>query len=199
MSDANSKKASVKQMTPEELEALEDAHKVQKKRKASAKRHRSSGAQSMSITSLMDIMTILLVFMLKNYATNPMNVNPSSDLNLVQSLETQENHVQLTSLAITEKHILVDDKPVVQVKDGKVSATAKREGEDGYFITPLFDALQEAADHQKKLSQYNANVKFTGRMLIIGDEKAPYRLLSEVLYTSGQAEFSEFEFAVIRM
>lgn len=186
-------------LSPEELEALDDARKIQAKRKAKRKSRNVQEAASVSITSLMDIMTILLVFMLKNYAANPMNVNPSEDLALVQSLETNESHEQLTPLAITSKHIVVDNQPIVQVKDGKVSAAAKRDGEDGYFITPLFDALQAVAEHQKKLSSYNASVKFKGRLMVIGDQDVPYRLLSEVLYTAGQAEFGEFEFAVIRM
>ncbi len=198
MSEINTT-AQEKNLTPEELEELEEKRKLRLKRRKRSKGRRPGDKQEMSITSLMDIMTILLVFMLMNYATSPLNINPSADLQLVQSLETQETHSHLTPLAITKKHILVDDKPIVQVKEGKVSASAKRDGEDGYFITPLFDALQTAAEKQKKLSQYNSSVKFQGRMLIIGDEEVPYRLLAEVLYTAGQAEFGEFEFAVIRL
>lgn len=182
------------QIDPQELE---DFRRIQEKRKAKGKRDRLK--QQFSITSLMDIMTILLVFMLKNYASNPMNINPSEDLQLVKSLETEELHTRLTPLAITQNHILVDDKAVVQVKKGRVAASTKREGEDGYFITPLFDSLQETVKHQKKLAQYNPSVKFTGKLLVIGDESVPYRLLTEVLYTAGQAEFNQFEFAVIRM
>jgi len=188
-----------KKLSPEELEAIADLKKIQAKRKESSKNRRDEFESSVSITSLMDIMTILLVFMLKNYATNPMNINPSSDLQLVQSTEKNELHERMTPLAITKNHILVDDKPIVQIKDGKVSPSAKRDGEDGYFITPLFDALKAVAEHQKKLASYNTNVKFKGRLLVLGDELIPYRLLSEVLYTAGQAEFAEYEFAVIKM
>jgi biopolymer transport protein ExbD len=182
-----------------ELEVLENLKKIQGKRKEKAKSRRGGGEMGVSITSLMDIMTIMLVFLLMNYASNPTNITPSADLQLVQSLETTEQHDHLTTLAITQTHILVDDKPVVQVKDGKVSPTAKRDGEDGYFITPLFDALQASADYQKKLASYNKSIKFQGRLMVIGDEIVPFRLLSEVLYTAGQAEYGEFEFAVIRL
>ncbi len=188
-----------KQLTPEEIEDLDDFRRIQRKRKEKAKAKRILSAGGLSITSLLDIMTILLVFMLKNYATNPMNINTSADLQLVKSTEQKEIHTQLTPLAITSKHVLVDNKPVVQVKDGKVSAAVKREGEDGYFITPLFDSLKDVAEHQKKLSRYNPNVRFSGRLMVIGDESVPFRLLTEVLYTAGQAEFGEFEFAVIKM
>ncbi len=187
-----------KELTLEELEALEDQRRIQGKRKAKAKARRGQEAGALSITSLMDIMTILLVFMLKNYATDPANITPSADLRLVSSTATEKSHDQMTSLAVTKNHILVDEKPIVQVKEGKVPVTAKREGEDGYFITPLFDALKASADHQKKLATYNKELKFKGRVMIVGDGDVPFRLLSEVMYTAGQAEFGEFEFTVIR-
>ena len=34
--------------------------------------------------------------------------------------------------------------------------------------------------------------------MILGNRKVTYRLLSEVLYTAGQAEFNRFEFAVVK-
>jgi len=185
------------ELSIEELEALEDAKKIQAKRKEQHKARREQEAQPLSITSLMDIMTILLVFMLMNYATDPMNINPSDELSLVPSVSIDKIHERMTTMAITKNHLLVDDKPVVQVKDGKVPVTAKREGEDGYFITPLFDALKAQADNVKKLATYNKSLKFKGNLMIIGDEEAPFRLLSEVMYTAGQAEFGNFEFAVI--
>lgn len=199
MTKSTDQSSDSKKLSPEELEQLANVKKIQEKRKNASKGRRTENEQSVSITSLMDIMTILLVFMLKNYATNPMNINPSSDLQLVQSTEKTELHERMTPLAITKNHILVDDKPIVQIKDGKVSPTAKRDGEDGYFITPLFDALKAVAEHQKKLATYNKTVEFKGRLLVLGDEEIPYRLLSEVLYTAGQAEFAEYEFAVIKM
>ena len=184
-------------LTPEELEELEFHRKSKAKRKAKAKRRLDKDEVSVTITSLMDIMTILLVFMLKNYSTDPLNVTQTDDLQLVPSVHTEKTKKDLTPLAVTSTHILVDDNPVVQVKDGKVSASAKRDGEDGYFISPLFDSLQAVVEHQRKIAQYNPSVKFEGRVLIVGDKNVPYRLLSEVMYTAGQAEFGEFEFAVI--
>ena len=188
-----------KKMTVEELEAMADTKKIQAERKKKLKAKRRGEDLELSITSLLDIMTILLVFMLMNFATNPMNINPTGDMNLVKSTELHQTHEQMTALAITQNHILVEDKPVVQIKQGKVSSRAKRDGEDGFVITPLFDALKTAADHQKRISRGNEAVKFKGRLLVIGDENVPYRLLSEILYTAGQAEYGEFEFAVIRM
>ena len=33
---------------------------------------------------------------------------------------------------------------------------------------------------------------------IVADQTVPYRLITEVMYTAGQAELSQFKFAIIR-
>jgi len=43
----------------------------------------------------------------------------------------------------------------------------------------------------------NPAVKFKGICTIVMDEKIPYRLLTEIMYTAGQAEFQKFKFAVV--
>jgi hypothetical protein len=40
--------------------------------------------------------------------------------------------------------------------------------------------------------------KFDGVLTIIAHNETMYRLLTEVLYTAGQAEFQKFKFAVIK-
>ncbi len=187
-----------KELTLEELEAIQDFEVIKAKRKAK-KASRSGGSEAgLSIDSLLDILTILLVFLLMNYSTDSTNVTPTDDLQLVKSIEIEKSHKQMVPIGITRDFILVDNKPIVQVKDGRVSASAKREGADGFFITPLFDSLEEESKKQKKIAQYNSSVKFEGQMMVIVDENVPYRLLSEVLYTAGQAEFAQYEFVVLR-
>ncbi len=187
-----------KELTQEELEAIQDFEAIKAKRKAKKANRGGAAEGNLSIDSLLDILTILLVFLLMNYSTDVTNVTPTDDLQLVKSIEIEKTHKQMVPIGITRDFILVDNKPIVQVKDGRVSASAKREGADGFFITPLFDSLEEEAKKQRKIAQYNSSIKFEGQMMVIVDENVPYRLLSEVLYTAGQAEFAQYEFVVLR-
>jgi len=47
------------------------------------------------------------------------------------------------------------------------------------------------------LEAVNPTVKFDGVCTIVMDKETPYRLLTEVMYTAGQAEFSNYKFAAI--
>lgn len=164
-----------------------------------SRRQAASGSTSMSITSLLDIMTILLVFMLKNFAADPTHITSSDELDLADSTMRDLRAFGTVALTVTDGHILVDDRPVVKVSNGRVTASAKRDGEDGYFITPVFDALQEISKRRPALRAAGGEKGQGGRLLFVADRRIPFRLLTEVLYTAGQASYDEYEFAVLSL
>jgi hypothetical protein len=150
----------------------------------------------LAITSLMDILTVLLLFLIKSYSATPVNITMSDDLTLPDS-SAQIPPEDAVPIAITARQILVADKPVANIHDGKVDPDQK-DGEESYLIRGVRDALAEEAEHQRRIATYNQAQEFTGTALVIAHRETPFRLLSEVLYSAGQAEFAQFRFTVIK-
>ncbi|MBP5406842.1 biopolymer transporter ExbD [bacterium] len=169
---------------------------ILKSRKKAKEGRSSGGPQKVNINSLMDILTIMLVFLLKSYATDPVNITPGPDLDIPKSTSMLQPAATVT-ITVAKSSIVVDNEPVSVVKDGKVEASQKRGGEDAYFIIPLNKALVEAVEKKRRLEAINPTVKFDGVATIVMDKESPYRLLTEVMYTAGQAEFTNFKFATI--
>ncbi len=151
---------------------------------------------AVNITSLMDILTILLVFLLKSYSTDPMKVETSPELSLpkTNAINTPTATVTVT---VTRSAIMVDNKAVVLVKDGVVAGSEKRGGEDGYLIISLGRVLTEELTKQRHLKSAGATITDFGTLTIVMDENTPYRLLTEIMYTAGQSEFEKFKFAAV--
>ena len=150
---------------------------------------------SVTPTSLMDILTIILVFLLKSFSTDPVALKQADDLKPPFS-SAELKAEQSTTVTLTLNHLMVDDKSVVKVEQGVVG-----EGDtssNGYLIDPLFQALQEQVDHQKRIASFNSSAEFTGIITIISDRHVPFKLLSQVMYTAGQAQFSKFKFMVVK-
>jgi len=166
------------------------------KKRANKGRKGGGGPQRVNINSLMDILTIMLVFLLKSYATDPINITPGPDLDIPRSTSMLQPAATVT-VTVAKSSIVVDNEPVTVVKDGKVEASQKRGGEDAYFIIPLNKVLVEAVEKKRRLEAINPTVKFDGVCTIVMDKEIPYRLLTEVMYTAGQAEFSNFKFATV--
>lgn len=149
-----------------------------------------------TITSLMDAMFIILVFLLMNYSIDPLRVDGSEDLKLPPST-TDINPAPSTALTVSAKGIVFNDKLIVPIKDGQIDKQYKAGEENSLQIQLLFDELHAEAQRQKNVSQLTGG-KFDGVLTIIAHQETPYRLITEVLYTAGQAEFQKFKFATIK-
>lgn len=149
----------------------------------------------LSITSLMDILTIILVFLIKSYSTNPIQPKSADNLKLPFS-SSQVIPTMSTAVTVTLDNVMVGDKPAVSLDAGKVSEQDLSSG--SFLIEPVYQALQEEVDKQRRIAKFNKSAEFSGIITIIADRHVPFQLLSQVMYTAGQAEFSKFKFAVIK-
>lgn len=181
-------------MDPQMPAIAADPTLEKKKRKLKDKRKkRAFEKQKLIITSLMDAFTIILCFLLKQFGADPVQIRESDELRLARttSKSTLEDAVVI---AISTRAIMVDDQKVADLRNGAVDESMKRDGQEGLFINPLYDALKEKVQHLKMIAARGAQQEFKGLALVVGDKGTSYRLVSEVLYTAGQAEFEKFKF-----
>jgi len=178
----------------EEARILAQRAKIAKRNKRLARREQGKGG--LNINSMMDMMTIILVFLIDSYGSNPIQVKGGADLIMPRSTTelSPEDTLQIT---ITRKSIVVGDKPVVAIKDGKVDKSQKRGGENSLHIQPLFEKLNDEVGRHKQMANLRKQ-KFEGVVTIVADRTVPYRLVTEVMYTAGQAQLAKFKFAVIK-
>ena len=150
----------------------------------------------LNITPMMDMMTILLVFLLKQFAVQAASASLAPGLQLPQStIESQRP--EAVNITITDNAILVEGDAVATVRTGAVDPSIKRDGANGYFITPLVEILTKHANRLKKI-HVMGGPEFDGTAMVMVDKNTPYRLLTEVLYSAGQAEFGNYRLVVIK-
>ena len=79
------------------------------------KARRAGAGAELNITSMMDMMTIILVFLLKSYSTQDISVAPSEDLELPVST-VKKNPEMAVNLVVSKKNIVVDGVPVLSLE-----------------------------------------------------------------------------------
>jgi len=166
---------------------------------------RQAGEAGLTITSMMDMMTIILVFLLKSYSTEDISVAPNDDLQIPMST-AQKLPKLAVNVVVSRKEILVDAVPVLRlerVADPETGAETVQVPDDmktGQLIDKLYDRLLEKAETAKELGSRASGdqMDFKGQVLLQCDKRLPFSIVREVMYTAGQAQFGEFRFVVIK-
>lgn len=148
-------------------------------------RHKEREAVDVDITSLLDILTILLVFLLKSYNASDLK------LDLQKGIEMAESDAKaLTRYA-----------PVVQVnKEAKVFLNNKEIGRmpASGEMPVLTEALKKAkagieADNAKKAANQQTNTELVN---LVFDKEMDYAIVQRVMHDSALAGYSQFKFIV---
>jgi biopolymer transport protein ExbD len=196
--------------TPEETEEYE--------KKARKKKPHDEFQGGLNINSLMDIMTILLVFLLVSITSDPLNIKQDDFLLLAKSTADYDPKDSIT-VTITKEQILVDDERAVKVdcttpggqicqpEDYKqpgnrywIDKAFKEDGDEASFmVRDLFKKLEEHVKQLKEdAKQLGDKYKFEGILTIICDRDVPFRMIAEVVHTAGMAGLSDLRFAIIK-
>jgi biopolymer transport protein ExbD len=181
---------------PQELPATPSQVKRIIRRKLA--KHAPHEEMSLNIYPMMDMMTILLVFLIQSFAqSSAANVVQSEELQIPSSNAKSEVDAAL-SLTISASEIVVEGKRALALRNGQVDPSQKQGGSNGFLVSPLLTIMQQHRDRLKLISQSQPGRPFRGEVQIIADRRTPYRTLVEVLYTMGQAEFKAMRFVVLK-
>ncbi len=167
----------------------------------------------LQLTSMMDVMVIILVFLLKSYATstNSFTTVPGLKLPISVSQDVPPDSLQVI---ITPEGLTFENERIV---DFVQSAAAAGDSESGYTlkggdldeggrrIIPLYDALMKARNKAEllraKSAARDANgqpLPFEGVIAIQADKRVQYDTIKKIMYTSGSAGYKVFRFLAMQ-
>lgn len=151
------------------------------------KRHNRSKEVALKLTSMIDMFTILLVFLLKSYSAEGQIMSVAPDLKLPES--TAQKAPQTTSIvAITEEAILLD---------GKKLTTVDRVMNNKELIIPeLLNELQRLKSLSERVGELSSDMGFTGKISIQGDRELPYLIIKKIMFTCGKVGYNDMLLAV---
>lgn len=152
-----------------------------------SKKHKTIVHEELNLTSMMDAMTIILLFLLKTFSTSDAIVTPSSDMRLPYSLSVEEPHDELT-VSVTRENILVANQRVMTISDLSPEETR---------IEPLFKELMRRANEAKR-NERDFGIRFTNEVIVMADQDVSFQTLFKVIYTCGSSEFNKLRLLTIR-
>jgi len=146
----------------------------------------------LNITSMTDMFTILLVFLLQTYSTSTVELIPEAGLRLPQS-SSNTNPVESIKLVVSKEVVKIDKTKIASMKNADFEAK-DIDPNDTNFILPLFNELDKLAKDEKLKN--DPAVK-EGRILLQADSGLPYSVLRKVMYTASMAGFPQLKLVTL--
>jgi biopolymer transport protein TolR len=149
-----------------------------------ARHHKRAKGASISLTSLMDIFTILVFFLLVNSAQQ----QPPSNKDLTLPLSTANKEMKQNLLImVTQGDILVQGQKVTDVE------SAKNLADDS-----IPELLAELRRQSLRIKASTDDPIIQQEITIMGDKEIPYKLLRKLMFTCTESDFTRISLAVMK-
>lgn len=154
---------------------------------AMKRRRRTTAPPALNLTSMMDMLTIILVFLLCNISAEEQDFVLAKNLTLPTS-NSQLDFIKAVQVKLTKKELLVEDTFIAKISGNKiVDAKIDKEGK----ILPLYNMLQR---------YHSLNKTFLDKTTVVlqADKGFPFELLDQILRTAAMAGYPNVRFATLK-
>lgn len=163
----------------------------------------------LQLTSMMDVLIIIVVFLLKSYATttSAFTTVPGMKLPISASQDIPPDSLQVI---ITPESMTFENERILDFvrtasdagsDEGGYAFKASDLDEGGRRIIPLYDALMKARDKSEllraKSKERDAQGKplpFVGQLAIQADKRVQYDTIRRIMYSAAAAGYRTFRF-----
>jgi len=147
----------------------------------------------LNLTSMMDMFTIILVFLIFSFSSQDQNLKLDQDLTLPESTAAIEFKWAI-NVNLTPTELKVEGNTVAKVKSGKF--TGIKIDKDKKRVLPLFHLLKKFKEIESR-----EKVNPTESETVISfqaDKNMPFEMIDLVMKTSAQAGYPNFRFVVLK-
>lgn len=168
----------------------------------------------LQLTSMMDMLVIIVVFLLKSYSTNAVNFATSSKIQLPQSTASEipadGAHIIIDPDSISfdnEKLLNFTTLPQNGVTDSGYTFDETQLADSGHRIVPLYDALVRSREKAELLMSKAVwkdekgqpkKPNFQGTVIIQADKTVRYDIIRKIMYTAGAAGYKVFKLVTLK-
>ena len=143
----------------------------------------------LNVVPMVDMMTMLVIFLLQQYSATGEVLYMQKDIRLPDARHGQMIE-QAPTVAISAEQVVVAGQKVADVADLDRDA--------GYLNIPaLEEKLREDRKRWDFIHQSDPNRKWEGIVNIQADQKVPFRIVKRVMYSCGVAGYFNLNFAAL--
>jgi biopolymer transport protein ExbD len=142
------------------------------------------------MTSMMDILTVLLLFLLKSFVVEGEVITPVAGVELPES-SSETTPQSAIVIAIFEDNIMIDSELIASISD--------EIAEGDMVIDALADRLVSSRKRSEDIARRRGEDPdlFEGQIAIQGDREIAFEILQRVMYTCNVGGYENISLAVV--
>ena len=144
----------------------------------------------LQITSMMDMFTIVLIFLLFCFSNKPTNLHLGEELKLPESI-AEHNYRENIKMVLSQKTLELEDKIIATVKGDKII---------GLEPTNLKGSIlyQELKSYKEIEDELRPDGGPEGQILFFCDKRLPFTTINTIIKTAAMAGYPNVQLAVLK-
>jgi biopolymer transport protein ExbD len=143
---------------------------------------------ALTLTSLVDVMTIIVIFLLMNFSANGEVLYMSKDIRLPDAYHGAQ----------LERAPVISVSPESVTFDGRLLlATADMARGDALNVPELEDALRDEKRRYEEIHANDPDHPFRGLVNVQADRHIPFKVIKRVMFACNQSGFGNINFAAL--
>ncbi len=144
----------------------------------------------LQITAMMDMFTIVLIFLLFSFSDKPETMNIDKELDLPQSTAKMDYN-ETIKMVLSKENLKLNDTVVAQLKNGKIQGLKPDKPEDS-------DLYRKLSFYREQMDRAMEEGEKGNHILFFCDKSMPFKTINSIMKTAGMAGFPDFQFAVLK-
>jgi biopolymer transport protein ExbD len=142
------------------------------------------------ITSMMDMFTIILIFLLFQFSEKPETIHMMKDIELPKSTAKMD-HTETIQLVLTQNSLHINDDLIARVKKGRVIGLDPQ--------NPKASVLYQRLEKQfVKTVKASDETQPKNHILLLCDKHHSFKTINDIVKTAALAGYPNFQFAVLK-
>ena len=143
------------------------------------------------LTSMMDMFTIILIFLLFSFSEQPETLKLDKNLELPHS-SAESGYQKAIKIVLSKKDLRLDDEVLAEVQNHHLVGISNED----LTSSPLFQRLKTKRAAQAALATEGQNGE-APHILFMCDQSHSFKIINNVIKTAGMAGYPNFQFAVL--
>jgi biopolymer transport protein ExbD len=144
----------------------------------------------LQITSMMDMLTIILIFLLFSFSDTPETLTLDKDLQLPTST-ARLDYKDTIKMVLSQKNLKLGDEVIAHLKGGEIIGLDPDRPKDSILY-------QRLKSYREKEQAGRADEGPKPTILFLCDKHLSFNTINRIIKTSGMAGYPNFQFGVLK-